>query len=218
MKWNWRDEGFRTEPRLVRAPAGLRLYRAWGGTAQKAGASDDPACASRHKSPTRERKLRVSSPHGSGATHASGSLNSEPLPGRSYMWDRLIQATLLTSPCAIHAREYKYSSRALFICRFSRCKRRGFLTTWAGSMCCPVRGVPSSFPTKQARRGPVGFEARVRHREEARGDHAPLRLPQNATGGAAERGAMSREANEMRGGRCRDRTGDLLRVKQTLFR
>jgi Phage integrase family len=40
----------------------------------------------------------------------------------------------------------------------------------------------------------------------------------NTTGGAAERGSMSRATKEMHGGRYRDRTDDLLRVKQTLCR
>jgi hypothetical protein len=45
-----------------------------------------------------------------------------------------------------------------------------------------------------------------------------MNLRQAMIGALAERGAMSGEANEMRGGTCRDRTGDLLRVKQTLYR
>ena len=54
MKWNWRNEGFRTEPSRVTAPAGLRLYRAWGGTSQKTGSPARPGvCFSTQRPDTR---------------------------------------------------------------------------------------------------------------------------------------------------------------------
>lgn len=60
MKWNWRDEGFRTEPKLVRAPAGLRLYRGWGGTAQKTGSLGRPGvCFSTQEPDTRAEAERL---------------------------------------------------------------------------------------------------------------------------------------------------------------
>src|SRR5688572_4847267 len=42
MKWNWRDEGFRSEPRLIRTSGALRLFRAWGGPSQKSGQPRKP--------------------------------------------------------------------------------------------------------------------------------------------------------------------------------
>jgi len=60
MKWNWRDEGFRSEPRLIRAPGALRLFRAWGGTSQKTGSLGRPGvCFSTQKPNTRAEADRL---------------------------------------------------------------------------------------------------------------------------------------------------------------
>ena len=54
MNWNWRDEGFRTEPKRVPASPGLRLYRAWGGTSTKTGSLSRPGvCFSTQRPDTR---------------------------------------------------------------------------------------------------------------------------------------------------------------------
>jgi hypothetical protein len=54
IKWQWRAEGFLREPDRRKAPAGLRLYRAWGGTSKKAGSPSRPGvCFSTQKPATR---------------------------------------------------------------------------------------------------------------------------------------------------------------------
>jgi hypothetical protein len=37
MRWNWRDEGFGSEPRSVTLHKPARIFRVWGGQASKAG-------------------------------------------------------------------------------------------------------------------------------------------------------------------------------------
>jgi hypothetical protein len=60
MNWNWRDEGFRAEPKRVPAPAGLRLYRAWGGTSEMMGRPSRPGvCFSTQKPDTRSEAERL---------------------------------------------------------------------------------------------------------------------------------------------------------------
>jgi len=54
MSWNWRDEGFGTEPKPVPASPGLRLYRAWGGSSAKTGTPSRPGvCFSTQRPDTR---------------------------------------------------------------------------------------------------------------------------------------------------------------------
>lgn len=54
MNWNWRDEGFRAEPKRVPALPGLRVYRAWGGPSKMMGCISRPGvCFSTQKPNTR---------------------------------------------------------------------------------------------------------------------------------------------------------------------
>ena len=52
MAWNWQDEGFSAPPRLLQAPSGLILYRAWGGNSSKTGSPVRPGVCLSTQRPT----------------------------------------------------------------------------------------------------------------------------------------------------------------------
>jgi hypothetical protein len=60
MNWKWRDEGFRSEPKCITAPSGLKVFRAWGGTSKKMGtASSAGVCFSTQRPNTRTEAERL---------------------------------------------------------------------------------------------------------------------------------------------------------------
>jgi hypothetical protein len=60
MKWQWRAEGFLSEPQRRGAPSGLKLYRAWGGTSLKNGSPSRPGvCLSTQRPSTRLEAERL---------------------------------------------------------------------------------------------------------------------------------------------------------------
>lgn len=60
MNWNWREEGFRTEPKRIVTWPGLRLYRVWGGTSTKLGNPSRPGvCFSTQRPLTRLEAERL---------------------------------------------------------------------------------------------------------------------------------------------------------------
>ena len=60
MAWNWQDEGFSSPPRLLQAPPGLLLYRAWGGNSSKTGTPARPGvCLSTQRPNSRTQADRL---------------------------------------------------------------------------------------------------------------------------------------------------------------
>jgi hypothetical protein len=54
--WNWRDEGFLTQPIALPVLSGVVVYRVWGGTATETGSPTRPGvCFSFEKSTTRRK-------------------------------------------------------------------------------------------------------------------------------------------------------------------